>query len=88
MDTSDLTPQQAAALAEKLAPMLGYLVRLTNRMQRRGWNADDASYRAAWRARDELHELCVRLRYHAGGSPGITPPPRPWEAGGAGRGGA
>ena len=97
METSDLTPQQARHVAERLAPMLGYLVRLTDRMQKRGWRADDAAYRAAWRARDEMHELCVRLRYHALGNPGAqlpppaqtpSPPPRPWEPGGAGRDGA
>lgn len=85
MDTTDLTPEQAADLARRLSPMLGYLVRLTDRMQKRGWSPDDAAYRSAWRARDELHDLCVRLRYHAVGSPGITPPPRPWEPGGGGR---
>ena len=70
MDTSDLTPQQAAALAAKLSPMLGYLVRLTDRMQKSGWRAEDEAYRAAWRARNEMHELCVRLRYQACGNPG------------------
>ena len=70
MDTSRLTPEQAAALAAKLAPMLGYLVRLTDRMQKRGWRSDDEAYRPAWRARNEMHELCVRLRYQACGNPG------------------
>ena len=78
VDMNHLSPRQAAALAEKLAPMLGYLVRLTDRMQKRGWDPDDFAYRSAWRARDELHGLCVRLRYQAVGNPG-TPPPRPWE---------
>ena len=41
MDLSDLTPRQAQALAARLAPSLGYLVRLTNRMQQAGWRADD-----------------------------------------------
>lgn len=69
MELSDLTPQQARALAERLSRQLGYLTRLTNRMQQRGWRADDPAYRAAWAARDALHELCVRLHYqsHGGG---------------------
>ena len=95
VDLTDLTPGQAAELADRLRPMLGYLTRLTNRMQQRGWDANDAAYRAAWRARDELHELCVRLRY-AGCGPGRAGnpappahrPPRPWEPGGSGREGA
>ena len=95
MDLSDLTPQQAAELAGRLQPMLGFLTRLTNRMQKRGWRASDAAYQAAWHARDGLHELCVRLRY-AGCGPGRAGnpslpapppdrPPRPWEPGGSGR---
>jgi hypothetical protein len=98
VDLADLTPKQAADLADRLGPMLGYLTRLTNRMQQRGWDANDTAYLAAWRARDELHELCVRLRY-AGRGPGRAgnpaPPtgptdrsPRPWEPGGGGREGA
>ena len=63
MELSDLTPQQAQALAARLAPSLGYLVRLTNRMQQTGWRADDPAYVAAWKTRDTLHELCVRLHY-------------------------
>ena len=84
MDTNDLTPKQAAALEERLGPMLGYLVRLTDRMQKQRWSPDDVAYRAAWRARNDLHELLVRLRYQACGNPGErTPPPRePRDAGG------
>ena len=65
MDLSDLTPAQARALAEHVAPILGYLVRLTNRMQQAGWKADDPAYVAAWQARDALHELRVRLHYRS-----------------------
>ena len=63
MELHELTPEQAHALAERVAPALGFLVRLTNRMQQRGWRADDPAYVAAWRARDALHELSVRLHY-------------------------
>jgi len=44
VELSDLTPRQAQALAARLAPSLGYLVRLTNRMQQAGWRADDAAH--------------------------------------------
>jgi hypothetical protein len=74
VELSELTPEQAHALAERLAPTLGYLTRLTNRMQQRGWRADDPTYVAAWAARDALHELTVRLRYQARGNPGISRP--------------
>ena len=90
MELSDLTPQQAHALAERLMPVLGYLTRLTNRMQQRGWRADDPAYLAAWRSRDALHELTVRLHYAKQGNPGAPPKPddrRPWEPGGKGRDG-
>jgi hypothetical protein len=70
VDLSDLTPAQADALAQRLAPMLGYLVRLTDRMQKRGWHAHDPVYRDAWAARHALHELTVRVRYQACGNPG------------------
>jgi hypothetical protein len=49
VELSNLTPQQAQALAARLAPSLGYLVRLTNRMQQAGWRADDPAYVVAWR---------------------------------------
>jgi hypothetical protein len=50
--------------------MLGYLTRLSDRMQKRAWQASDPAYVAAWKAQDALHELCVRLRYQACGNPG------------------
>jgi len=63
VDLSSLTPEQAAELDRRLGPMLGYLTRLTNRMQKRGWNSTDRVYARAWEARDALHEVCVRLHY-------------------------
>ena len=67
MDLSDLTPQQAHELAQHLRLTLGYLVRLTNRMQQRGWSAADPAYAAASKARDAVHELCVHLHYRGTG---------------------
>ena len=79
MELSDLTPRQAHELSARLVPALGYLVRLTNRMQQRGWSACDPAYVAAWKARDALHELTVRLHYQRQGNPGASrgrEPPR------------
>jgi hypothetical protein len=47
VDLNDLTPRQAGELANRLQPMLGYLTRLTDRMQKRGWRAGDPVYRSA-----------------------------------------
>jgi len=96
VDLSEVTPEQAKALDARLRPALGYLVRLTNRMQQRGWRASDPAYQAAWAARHALHELCVRLHAASRPRPEGPPapatatdqrPPRPWEPGGSGRGG-
>lgn len=76
MHLSDLTPQQAEQLAERLRPTMGYLVRLTNRMQQRAWSATDPAYLAAWAARDALHELCVRLHYVTRAGHAGAPAPR------------
>jgi hypothetical protein len=67
VELSELTREQAKALSERLVPTLGYLTRLTNRMQQRGWKADDPAYLAAWKAREALHELTVRLHYQSRG---------------------
>jgi len=40
VDLSDLTPARANTLAQRVAPMLGYMVRLTDRMQKRGRRAN------------------------------------------------
>jgi len=80
VDLSSLSPQQAAELGRRLGPMLGYLVKLTDRMQKCGWDSTDRVYARAWQARDALHEVCVRLHYascgpgHAG-NPGPEPAP-------------
>ena len=67
MKLTDLTPDQARDLATRLSRQLGYLTRLTNRMQQCAWQASDPAYQAAWKARDALHELCVRLHYQSNG---------------------
>ena len=82
MDLSSLSPDQARDLDDRVGPMLGYLTRLTDRMQKRAWYAHDPVYVAAWEAQDTVHELHVRLRRascgpgHAGNP---APPPTPGE---------
>ena len=84
VDLSSLTPDQAKALANRLQPMLGYMARLTDRMLKSAWCAHDPAYVAAWKARDAMHELLVRLRYAScapgcAGKPGPAPGERrPW----------
>jgi hypothetical protein len=39
-------------------------------LQKRAWRANDPAYATAWKARDALHELMVRLHYQACGNPG------------------
>ena len=58
--------------------MLEYFARLTERIQRLGWDATDPAYKAAWAAYHELHRLNVELHYAAmpagtGGKPSETP---------------
>ena len=70
MDLSDLTREQAEAINRRLGPTLGYLTRLTDRMQKRAWTFSDPTYVAARKAHDALHEMCVRLHYQSIGNPG------------------
>ena len=43
--------------------MTGYLTRLCDRMQKRGWPPSDPLYQEVRAAHDALHRLHVRLRY-------------------------
>ena len=57
MDSRDVTAARAEALANRVGPMLGYLTRLRDRMQRRAWAADDPLYVDAKAAQDAMHRL-------------------------------
>ena len=63
MRSDDLTREQARALKNKLAPMLGYLNRLKKRMARRGFPPDDPLLIEVCRAEDAMHELHVSVHY-------------------------
>ena len=55
--SGDLTPAQAAALAQVLMQQSRYLSRLVWRMQRLGWPNEDPLYARALRARDSALAL-------------------------------
>jgi hypothetical protein len=63
MDSSHLTPQQAEALTAKIAPMVGYLHSLVNRMERTGFPPDDDLFRLTQEAHQKLHHLRMHLHY-------------------------
>ena len=62
MDSSQLTAAQAEALADRIGPMCGYLTRLRDRLQQRGWPGTDPLYADTSAAQDALHRLHLTLR--------------------------
>ena len=62
MDSRSVTAAQASELANRVAPMLGYLTRLADRMQKRAWAADDPVYVDVRAAQDAMHRLHLTLR--------------------------
>ena len=92
MDSTRVTERQANELATRVAPMVGYLTRLYDRMQKRGWAGDDVLFEDVRRAQEATHRLHVTLRevarlQAARGDGGVQggAARRPWEPGGAGR---
>jgi len=63
MNSADLSAEQLEALSQKAASMLWYLVRLRERMDRRGFPIDDALYTLVREAEDRMHHLRVDLHY-------------------------
>jgi len=62
MDSSDLTPEQIAALIERLTPTLGYLTKLGERMDRRGFAGDSVRDKVST-AKNAMQDLVMTLRY-------------------------
>jgi maltose-binding protein MalE len=81
VDVSNLTPEQAAALAARLAPTVSYVAASTERMDATHWRPNDPAYEAAWRCRKELEEMIAAL---TDPDRPLKPPPKPWERGGRG----
>jgi hypothetical protein len=86
VDSTNLTPAQADALAERVGPMLGYLTRLRDRLQQRGWPGSDPLYVEVNAAHDALHRLSCTVRELARLHRAASADRRPWEPGGSGRG--
>ena len=85
MDSSHLTAAQADDLANHIGPMLGYLTRLRERMQRRGWAASDPLYVDVQATREAMHRLHLTLRELSRFMRATSQDRRPWEPGGSGR---
>jgi hypothetical protein len=82
VDSTNVTAEQAAELAQRIAPMTGYLTRLFDRMQKRGWPGSDPLYGDVRAAQDALHRLHVTLRELERLHHSASQPRRPWEPGG------
>jgi hypothetical protein len=63
MQADDLTREQAAALKNKLRPMLAYLGKLKRRMVQRGFLNEDPLLAGVVKAENELHALHVEVHY-------------------------
>ena len=78
MRREDLTREQAEAIKEKIAPMLGYLNRLKRRMNA-VFARDDSLFAEVIDAADALHKLNVSIHYlscgKTGAGSGAYPPP-------------
>jgi hypothetical protein len=62
VDSTQLTADQASDLAAKIQPFAGYLKRLADRMQQRGWVGDDMLYRDVQAAQEAVRRRHLTLR--------------------------
>ena len=74
MRSTDLSKQQAQKVHAALAPTLGYLSRLVQRLDARRFSADDRLYVAALKAKSAMSELVMTLHYLT--CDGVTGPAR------------
>ena len=58
-----MKPWQAKALYAAIRPALGYLCRLRDRMEKRGFSPTDKLVRLTVTAYDALHALSIELHY-------------------------
>jgi hypothetical protein len=65
--SEELTPEQAAAIKDRVAPMLAYLHRLKARMDERDFLPSDPLYSLVTTARESIHALWVETHYMACG---------------------
>jgi hypothetical protein len=85
VDSTKVTAQQAEQVADRVAPMLGYLTRLYDRMQKRGWVGGDPLYEDVRKAHEAMHRLRVTVRELERLQRAASADRRPWEPGGSGR---
>jgi hypothetical protein len=85
VNSSDLTPAQADTMANRVGPMCGYLTRLRDRLQQRGWPGSDPLYADTSAAQDALHRLHLALRELSRRRAVESSERRPWEPGGSAR---
>ena len=60
-----LTTNQAAAFADRIRPMLGFLLSCRRRLEQKGFSDKSPIYQAVDKAFDSLHTLHARLRYES-----------------------
>lgn len=63
MDSRDLTKAQAEVLLSRIWPMLNYLNRLKQRMERRRFPTGDKLYSRVVAAHNDLHSLAITLHW-------------------------
>jgi hypothetical protein len=63
MTRDELKPAQAAVVRAAVAPMLGYLARLQQRMEKVGFPLTDPLYQSVKKARESVFGLSVDLHY-------------------------
>jgi hypothetical protein len=63
VNSSALKRWQIAKLKKSVAPMLRYLYKLKDRMQRVGFLPQDPLYQCVERAYNAVHSLSVKLHY-------------------------
>ncbi len=63
MKATGLTQDQARAIYQRLQPMVGFLLKLQERMEQRGFERDDKFFRLAKRAYDATHELFLEAHH-------------------------
>lgn len=64
MADKQITSPQAEQLGEQIGPMMNYLLRVRNRMDKAGLHRDEL-YELVDQAFDRLHHLNVALHYRA-----------------------
>jgi hypothetical protein len=63
MTRDDIQPAQAAAIRKIVWPMLGYLTRLQQRMEKVGFTLNDPLYQSVKKARESVFDLSMDLHY-------------------------